>query len=105
IFIGAFSGLELLKLIFIPMIGLNSIGSFIFVSIINAYITNEQQLKAVQTHDVLNLTDKTLPYFRQGLTIHSATKVCEIIKRYTNFDAVGITDTTNVLAHVGAGHD
>ncbi|TYA17192.1 sensor histidine kinase [Lactobacillus sp. LSI2-1] len=105
IFIGAFSGLELLKLIFIPMIGLNSIGSFIFVSIINAYITNEQQLKAVQTHDVLNLTDKTLPYFRQGLTIHSATEVCEIIKRYTNFDAVGITDTTNVLAHVGAGHD
>ncbi|MBU7448397.1 MULTISPECIES: sensor histidine kinase [Lactiplantibacillus] len=105
IFIGIFSGLALLKLIFIPMMGLNSIGAFVFVSIINAYITNEQQLKAVQTHDVLNLTDKTLPYFRQGLNVQSAAKVCQIIKQYTNFDAVGITDRVNVLAHVGAGQD
>lgn len=105
LFIGIFSGLALVRLIIVPMMLLNSIGAFVFISIINAYLTNEQQLKAVQTHDVLSLADKTLPYFRQGLNINSAQKVCEIIKKYTNFDAVGITDRVNVLAHVGAGQD
>lgn len=103
VFIGIFSGLALVKLIFIPMLLLNSIGAAVFVSILNAYLSNEQQLKAVQTHDVLNLTNKTLPYFRQVLNINSAQKACTIIKRYTNFDAIGITDRVNVLAHVGAG--
>ncbi|WP_057875536.1 sensor histidine kinase [Liquorilactobacillus aquaticus] len=105
IFIGIFSGLALVKLIFIPMLLLNSIGASVFISILNAYLSNEQQLKAVQTHDVLNLTNKTLPYFRQGLNINSAQKACAIIKRYTNFDAIGITDRVNVLAHVGAGEN
>lgn len=104
-FIGIFSGLALVKLIFIPMLLLNSIGASVFISILNAYLSNEQQLRAVQTHDVLNLTNKTLPYFRQGLNINSAQKACNIIKRYTNFDAIGITDRVNVLAHVGAGED
>ncbi|KRL01669.1 sensor histidine kinase [Liquorilactobacillus capillatus] len=104
-FIWIFSGLALVKLIFIPMLLLNSIGASVFISILNAYLSNEQQLKAVQTHDVLNLTNKTLPYFRQGLNINSAQKACTIIKRYTNFDAIGITDRINVLAHVGAAED
>ncbi|MCC7666428.1 sensor histidine kinase [Liquorilactobacillus satsumensis] len=105
IFIGIFSGLALVKLIIIPMILLNSIGVSVFISILNAYLSNEQQLKAVQTHDVLNLTNRTLPYFRQGLNINSAQQACRIIRQYTNFDAVGITDRVNVLAHVGAGED
>ena len=105
LFIGVFSGWPLVKLIFVPMMLLNSIGAFVFISIINAYLLNEQQLKAVQTHDVLNLTTKTLPYFRQGLNPVSAKQACLIIKKYTNFDAVGITDRVNVLAHVGAGED
>lgn len=104
-FIAVFSGLSLVKLIMVPMMLLNSIGAFVFISIINAYLSNEQQLMAVQTRDVLSLADKTLPYFRQGLNANSALKACEIIKAYTNFDAVGITDRVNVLAHVGAGRD
>ncbi|KRL05907.1 sensor histidine kinase [Liquorilactobacillus oeni] len=105
VFIGIFSGLALVKLIIIPMMLLNSIGVSVFISILNAYLSNEQQLKAVQTHDVLNLANRTLPYFRQGLNINSAQQACRIIKEYTNFDAVGITDRINVLAHVGAGKD
>lgn len=103
LFIFAFHGLGLVKLIFVPMVLLNTIGACLFMEILKTYLSNERQLRAVQTKDVLELTNKTLPYFRNGLNFDSALHVCQIIKAYTNFDAVGLTDTENVLAHVGAG--
>lgn len=105
LFIFIFHGIGLVKLIFIPMVLLNTIGSCLFMEILKTYLSNERQLRAVQTKDVLELTNKTLPYFRNGLNFDSAQHVCQIIKEYTNFDAVGLTDTENVLAHVGAGSD
>lgn len=104
-FIFAFHGFGLIKLIFIPMILLNTIGSSLFIEILKTYLSNERQLRAVQTKDVLELTNKTLPYFRHGLDLNSAAHVCHIIKKYTKFDAVGLTDRVNVLAHVGAGQN
>lgn len=104
-FIFAFHGFGLIKLIFVPMILLNTIGSCLFIEILKTYLSNERQLRAVQTKDVLELTNKTLPYFRHGLDQDSAEHVCRIIKQYTKFDAVGLTDRDNVLAHVGAGQD
>lgn len=104
-FIFAFHGFDLIKLIFIPMILLNTVGSCLFIEILKTYLSNERQLRAVQTKDVLELANKTLPYFRHGLDNDSAEHVCKIIKKYTNFDAVGLTDRVNVLAHVGAGQD
>lgn len=104
-FIGFFNGWSLVRLIIIPMVLLNSIGVTIFMSILKTYLSNERQLRAVQTKDVLELTNATLPYLRQGLNPQSAQKVCEIIMAHTNFDAVGLTDTVNVLAHIGVGSD
>ena len=105
IFIFAFHGFGLIKLIFVPMILLNTVGSCLFIEILKTYLSNERQLRAVQTKDVLELANKTLPYFRHGLDSDSAEHVCKIIKKYTKFDAVGLTDRVNVLAHVGAGQD
>lgn len=105
LFVGIFTGWELVKMIVIPMMILNSLGSTLFLAILKTYLSNESQLRAVQTRDVLELTRQTLPYLRQGLTPQSARSVCEIIKRHTNFDAVGLTDRSNVLAHIGVGHD
>ncbi|RMC48067.1 sensor protein LytS [Lactobacillus sp. ESL0225] len=105
VFIFVFRGFGLVKLIFVPMILLNSIGSYLFIEILQTYLSNERQLRAVQTKDVLELTNKTLPYFRNGLDLDSAKHVCQIIKEYTHFDAVGLTDQRNVLAHIGMGED
>ncbi|MHA5155236.1 sensor histidine kinase [Oenococcus oeni] len=99
------SGLQLVKLIFLPMMILNSFGTWVFMSIISAYLHQEEQLRAVQTHDILELANKTLPYFSSGLTESSAMQAATIIQHYTNFDAIGITDSQNVLAHVGPGSD
>lgn len=104
-FIGFFNNWNLVRLIIVPMVLLNSIGVTLFMSILKTYLSNERQLKAVQTKDVLDLTNATLPYLRQGLSLKSAQKVCEIIMSHTNFDAVGLTDTVNVLAHVGVASD
>ncbi|MGY3765454.1 LytS/YhcK type 5TM receptor domain-containing protein [Vagococcus vulneris] len=98
-------GIQLVKLIGLPMIVLNSIGNFIFLSILTITLKQEEQAKAVQTHDVLDLAAQTLPYFREGLHEHSSQEAAKIIKHYTKVSAISITDSHQILAHVGAGSD
>ncbi|HAT53888.1 MAG TPA: sensor protein LytS [Lactobacillus sp.] len=105
IFIFSGPGFTLVRLIFFPMMILNSAGTAIFMSVISAYMRQEEQLRAVQTHDVLELADRTLPFFSSGLSEANAQQAATIIRRYTNFDAIGITDASDVLAHVGPGSD
>ncbi|MGP6146375.1 LytS/YhcK type 5TM receptor domain-containing protein [Jeotgalibaca sp. A122] len=99
------SARELVMFIAIPMIGANSIGTAIFLSIIETTLKQEEMAKAVQTHDVLQLTNETLPYFSSGLNQQSATAVAQIIKRFIKVSAVSLTDKNQILAHVGAGSD
>ncbi|MCY7433653.1 sensor histidine kinase, partial [Bacillus safensis] len=83
----------------------NGIGSFIFLSILQSVIRQEEQAKAMQTHRVFSIADQTLPFFRQGLNEQSCKSVAEIIHRLTETDAVSLTDTEKILAHVGDGAD
>ena len=71
----------LVKFIALPMILINSIGTALFLSIILSTLKQEEQTRAIQTHDVLELANKTLPYFRSGLNEKSARPVAEIILR------------------------
>lgn len=97
--------LNIVKLIALPMILINSLGVAIFLSIIISTIQQEQRMRAVQTHDVLNLANQTLPYFRAGLNEASATQAAQIIKDLMKVSAVSITNKTDILAHVGAASD
>lgn len=97
--------LDIVKLIALPMILINSLGVAIFLSIIISTIQQEQRMRAVQTHDVLNLANQTLPYFRAGLNEVSATQAAQIIKDLMKVSAVSITNKTDILAHVGAASD
>lgn len=107
IFILFFSptGWTLVHFIALPMIFINSIGTSIFLSIIAMYLRQEEETRATQTHSVLQLTKETLPFFRNGLNMKSASRVVQVIHRYTNFDAISITDRKTILAHIGAGSD
>ena len=98
-------GATLVRFIALPMILLNSVGTFIFMSILTTTLKQEEQAKAVQTHDVLELAAETLPYFREGLNKNSSKKVAEIIKHYTKVSAISMTNSHQILAHVGAGSD
>lgn len=48
-------------------------------------------MKAVQTHDVLQLMNQTLPYFKEGLNRESAQQIAMIIKNLMKVSAVAIT--------------
>ncbi len=98
-------GISVVKTIAIPMILVNSFGSFILLSMIQAILRQEENAKALQTHKVLRIADKTLPYFRQGLTEESCKHVAQIIHRFTGTDAVSLTDTEKILSHVGLASD
>ena len=71
---------DLISLIALPMIIVNSVGTAIFMSIIISTLKQEEQMKAVQTHDVLQLMNQTLPYFKEGLNRESAQQIAMIIK-------------------------
>ncbi|OFI50061.1 histidine kinase [Floricoccus tropicus] len=96
---------KLISLIALPMIILNSLGTFIFMSILTITLRQEEQAKAVQTHDVLSLAAETLPFFRKGLNEESCQQAAAIIKHYTRVSAISMTNENNILAHVGAASD
>lgn len=95
----------LIQTIAFPMIFVNALGTGIFLSIILGTLSQEESMKAIQTHDVLELANTTLPYFRQGLTSESAEKAAKEIKKYMRVSAVSVTNKTSILAHVGAASD
>ena len=99
------SAWSLVQFIALPMILINSIGTAIFLSIILSTLKQEEQTRAIQTHDVFEIANKTLPYFRSGLTEQSARSVAEIILKLMNVSAVAITNRTDILTHVGAASD
>lgn len=95
----------LVQVIILPMVLINSLGVAVFVSIINASRHLEETTRAVQTHEVLELANKTLPYLRKGLTVDSCQPVAEIIHQYVQVAAVSMTNRSQILAFVGEGAD
>ncbi|GAW91689.1 sensor histidine kinase [Calderihabitans maritimus] len=96
---------DLVSIIGLPMIVVNSIGLAIFMVIVRLVYSEQDRIGAMQAHRALKIADKTLPYLRQGLNEESAKKVAEIIYQSTELGAVAITDRYKILAHVGAGED
>ncbi|GFK30797.1 sensor histidine kinase [Streptococcus canis] len=96
---------SLIQTIALPMVFVNALGTGIFLSIILGTLRQEESMKAIQTHDVLELANKTLPYFRQGLTEASAQKAALEIKTFMRVSAVSVTNRHAILAHVGAASD
>ncbi len=60
-------GMSIVKTIAIPMILVNSFGSFILLSMIQAILRQEENAKALQTHKVLRIADKNVTVFSPRL--------------------------------------
>lgn len=97
--------LELVKVIAIPMITVNSIGVAIFMLIIKSAVEHQERVAANQARATLNITNLILPHLRKGLNKDSAGKIAEIIFNSIGVAAVAITDRQKILAHVGLGAD
>lgn len=69
------------------------------------YLSESEHSRALQSHLILSIANKTLPYLRKGLTFNSAFKVAQIIHEKMGVFALAITDIERVLAFVGGGED
>ncbi|MFM9277474.1 sensor histidine kinase [Paenibacillus jiagnxiensis] len=99
------AALSLVNIIAVPMIVINGFGMLLFMLVIQSVLQEESRTRALQTHQVFEIADQTLPYFRQGLNPHSCREAAAVILSRTNADAISITNGHQVLAHVGEGSD
>lgn len=92
------------KNIFIPMTFANGFGAAILIQLIEDTIQQKDKIAAAQAKLALEIANETLPYFKSSDN-DSYEKICRIINENIKSDAVAITNTTHILAHVGVGDD
>lgn len=92
---------ELVKIIFFPMLAINSIGMAVSILIINNIYSEQEKVAAMNAQLALNIANKTLPYLRKGLNSISAMKTTKIIHEMAKIDGISITDTKKVLSFSG----
>lgn len=94
----------LVEIIGVPMILANGIGSALFLLIIKSVINEEERTGAIQAQKTLRIAEKTLSHLRNGLSHDSAKAVCHILHNEIRTSAVSMTNTKEILAHVGLGY-
>lgn len=99
------AAVDLVKVIGLPMIVVNGMGTAIFVLIIETVMTERERAGALQAQKALDIANETLPYLRGGLSEGSARAACGIILKATNMTAVAIADGERILGHEGKGAD
>jgi two-component system sensor histidine kinase LytS len=62
-------------------------------------------LRAMQSHQVLEIASESLAYLRRGLNRETAGAVCRLALAESEASAVAITDTENVLGFAGLGEE
>ncbi len=100
------AALNLVMVIAVPMIVVNSFGLTVFVELVSSVSREQERVGAEQAQTALKIALRTLPFLRSGLNPGSAAETARIIIEMTDLDAVALTDEFRILAHVGAeqGH-
>lgn len=99
------AALGLVKLIALPMIVANSLGVAFFLALTRSILTSEAALEGDAARKALSIATRTLPFLSKGLTMETAQAAAEVIRSLTALSAVALTDTQQILAHVGVGDD
>jgi len=69
------------------------------------FATRPDHVRALQSHKMLEVANRSLAHLREGLTEDSAEQVCRIVLSESEAAAVAITDTERVLGFAGIGED
>ena len=69
------------------------------------FATRPDHVRALQSHKMLEVANRSLAFLREGLTERSAQQVCRIVLSESEAAAVAITDTVSVLGFAGIGED
>lgn len=87
----------------IPMVLTNSVSIAIFTAMIHLALREEERFAALATARSFTIAEYILPHLKQGVTSETAELTARILLRECKVDAVAVTDTAQVLAHVGQG--
>lgn len=99
------TALNLVLIISLPMIFMNSVGIGIFINIIENIRKIGDIEGAFRSYQTLLIADKTLGQLRTGLDSNSANNIATTIYESTDFDAVSITDKEKILSYIGLGSE
>ncbi|HOP64505.1 MAG TPA: sensor histidine kinase [Spirochaetota bacterium] len=99
------AALDLVSIIGIPMIVANAIGISMLIAILEVIYSERDRIAANQSKVVLQIANRTINYFRKGLTEETTKEAALIIKEMTGAAAVSFTGMDRILAHVGTGAD
>jgi len=89
----------------IALAGLAGIVAVAFALIWARFSTRPDHVRALQSHKMLEVANRSLAYLGEGLTEDSAQQVCRIVLSESEAAAVAITDTERVLGFAGIGED
>lgn len=99
------AAIDLVRIIAVPMTLMNALGVAVFLMLTENVYKEQEREAAIQSELALKITEKTLPYLRNGINQETALATCNIIHSIAKVDAVAITKRTEILAHVGIGSD
>jgi two-component system sensor histidine kinase LytS len=97
--------IRLVNIVGIPMVITNSIAIAIFTTMIRVVLNEKEQAQALETKRALTIAERVLPYLKQGLNFHTAKATAQFIMNELQLAAVAVTDTKQILAHIGSGAD
>lgn len=97
--------ISLVKLIVIPMIISNSLGTALIMSLLKDQRLNYDKIGATYSKQALRIAKRILGELSKGLNNNSAESIANILLEETSVGAVAITDKENILAFVGIGRD
>lgn len=96
---------SLIQVIALPMISINTIGAALFTHTLRLMGLHREKRDSTQAQHILAIAHATVAHLRNGLSLETAQAVARIIFARVSVAAVAITDSTQVLAHLGAGDD
>ncbi|SHJ30948.1 two-component system, LytT family, sensor kinase [Malonomonas rubra DSM 5091] len=95
----------LVKVIALPMMIANPIGSALFMSMMRDQKSMFDKVGALFSAKAFNIADRSLGILSKGFNAESAKQLAEIIYDETGVGAVSISDGKKILAYIGIGDD
>jgi two-component system sensor histidine kinase LytS len=96
---------ELVEVIALPMLIGNTLGAGLFIHVIKTLYDFRERKDSTQAQKIFDIANNTVRYLRDGLNMESAHATAKILYQRLPVAAVSITDSAQVLVHVGKGAD
>ncbi len=97
--------LALVQVIGLPMIVVNALGAALLTEALNLRSRYKGKQESTQVQQILNIASRTVGHLRKGLSPASAQATAAIIHELVDVAAVAVTNTGEILAHVGEAAD